>query len=235
MRRHICLAIIASAALMVANNAAGGPAKQASHTHLAVTLSIKPGKPGVAGDIIGVYSFEIIPCETTQPSHGVVKLMQTVADALGSVIIPPAFANHRDRFDRIGAMQSLIRVPVSQPGNFNLGEVDVTQQYYCHVRLTFARLPVVAGAKPMAALETSIFMNRPAGLKPLALPYSVPFDLPIVQPWRPSAKGDGLRITIDPSVAYGVLRDAPSEDGTLGQRVVTLWRNSARLSFTIKP
>lgn len=234
MTRYPWLAATFGALLMIGSSAMGVLAKQASHTHLAVTLSIKPSQPGVAGDMIGVYSFEIIPCEETKLSQSVADILQAATTKLGNLLISPAHANHRDHFDRIGARQSLVRVPLVQAGDFNLGEVDVTLQSYCHVRLTFARLPVVTGSKPLPALETSVFMNRPIGLKPLALPYAVPFELSLAQPWRPSRKGDSLRITIDPAASHGVLRDVVSKESTLGQRVVTMWRKTAQLNFSVK-
>ena len=222
-------------ALVMSGSAVGAPAGQTSHTHLAVTLSIQPSQPGVAGDMVGVYSFEIIACDAARQSLGFVDVLQAAASTLGGLFLSPAHANHRDHFDRVGARQSLIRVPLVQAGQFNLGEVDVTAQSYCHLRLTFARLPVVTGPKPLPALETSIFMNRPAGLKPLALPYAVPFELPLAQPWRPGRKGSHLRITIDPAAAYGALRDRASEDGTLGQRVVSQWRKTTEVRFSTQP
>ena len=235
MKRSAWLAITLGAALMHSSGAVGVLAKQPSHTHLTVSLKINPSQPGAAGDMVGVYSFEIIPCETAKLSQSLLDILQTAANRLSDVIIAPAHANHRDHFDRIGARQSLIRVPLGQVGLFNLGDVDVTRQDYCHIRLTFARLPMVTGPKPLPALETSVFMNRPAGLKPLALPYSVPFELPLAQPWRPSLKGDALRITLDPAAANSVLRDTASEDGTLGQRVISLWRKTADVRFSVKP
>ena len=235
MRRYRGLAAPLCAALTMASAAAGVAAKQASHTHLAVTLDIKPSQPGVDGDMVGVYSFEIIPCENPQSSVGVSGLLQSLATTAGSLLISSAHANHRDHFDRIGAAQVLARVPLASAGRFSLGQVDLTPQSYCHVRLTFARLPVVTGPKPLPALDTSIFMARPAGLKPLALPYAVPFEIPLAQPWRPSRRGDALQISIDPSAAQVVLRDPRSEEGTLGRRVVTLWLKTVQLKFSAQP
>ncbi len=218
--------------MTVGSHAADAFAKKTNHTHLAVTLSIKPSQPGLAGDMIGVYSFEIMPCEEPKLSQGLAKQLQTMVSRLGDLLISTAHANHRDHFDRIGARQVLVRVPLVQAGLFSLGEVDITPQSYCHVRLTFARLPVVTGPKPLPVLQTSVFMNRPTGLKPLALPYAVPFELPLARPWRPSPKGDHLRITLDPAAAVNVLRDPQSEEGTLGQRVVAMWRQTAHVGFS---
>jgi hypothetical protein len=214
-------AVAAAAAVSPLSQAA----EAADHLHLKVDIVIAPAQPGTPGDIMGIYAFELLPCVAAKVAGlGNTGLLELAKKSL-LALIPSAQANHRERFDGPGAREVMQRVPLDQARRVPLGNIPVaTGLNYCRVRLTLLRLP---------ALETSVFMARPAGLAPLALGYAHPFDMNLAKPWKPSTQSATLTITLDPSLAKPVLADAALEIGVLNRKALTVIAERARLDLQV--
>jgi hypothetical protein len=226
--------LVLSVAAAVTTLAQAGTSKAADHLHLKVDIVIAPSQPGTPGDIMGVYAFELLPCladKAAQPSSTV--LLELAKQSVMS-LIPSAQANHREHFDGPGARAVMQRVPLDRARRVPLGNIPVaTGLNYCRVRLTLARLPSTQTPVRQPALETSVFMARPAGLAPLALGYAHPFDMNLVKPWKGLASSATLTITLDPSLAKPVLADTSLDIGVMNRKALTVIAERALLELRV--
>ena len=223
--------LVMAAAAAISSLSPAGAAETPDHLHLKVDIVVAPSLPGTPGDIMGIYAFELLPCVAAKvagPGNtGLLELAKKSVLAL----IPSAQANHREHFDGPGAREVMQRVPLDQARRVPLGNIPVaTGLNYCRVRLTLARLPSTQTPLRLPALETSVFMARPAGLAPLALGYAHPFDMNLA---KPSTQSATLTITLDPSLAKPVLADAALEIGVLNRKALTVIAERARLELQV--
>ena len=228
MNRRIAVAAIALWVVL-----ARVPAAMADdHSHLQVTLVVAPSQPGMAGDILGVYAFEMLPCDPVKAAHAPPGRAWTrlVDGALG-FLVTTARANHRERFDGPAAKVVMQRLPLDRAHSVSLGDIAVAALTYCRARLSLARLPARTQPTPLPPLETSVRMARPGGLPPMLLEYSHPFVVSLARPWNANGRPAQLTITLDPAAAKPVLADAGLDAGTLSQKALTLLADKARVEL----
>ncbi len=226
--------LVVAAAAAISSLSAAGAAEAPDHLHLKVDIVVAPSQPGTPGDIMGIYAFELLPCVAAKVAGPVNPGLLELAKKSVLALIPSAQANHREHFDGPGAREVMQRVPLDQARRVPLGNIPVaTGLSYCRVRLTLARLPSTQTPLRLPALETSVFMARPAGLAPLALGYAHPFDMNLAKPWKPSTQSATLTITLDPSLAKPVLADAALEIGVLNRKALTVIAERAKLELQV--
>ena len=226
--------LVLAAAAATPSLAQAGAAEALDHLHLKVDIVIAPSQPGMPGDIMGIYAFELLPCVVAKGAGLDGWSIFELAKKSVLLLIPSAQANHREHFDGPGAREVMQRVPLDRAKRVPLGSIPVaTGLNYCRVRLTLARLPSTKNPVRQPALETSVFMARPAGLAPLALGYAHPFDMNLAKPWKATSGAATMTITLDPSLAKPVLADAALEIGVLNRKALTVIAERALLELRV--
>jgi hypothetical protein len=232
----------AAALGMALATAADKPAEKQDHVHLKMTLVVPPTPSRAAGDVLGVYAAEVLLCPADQASLGLRdglsarlgRFGDMLGNVLGDFLVSPAFANHRDHFDRPGAKIVSQRVALDLPGKFSLGAVVVPSGSYCHIRLTLTRLPSVSQPTILSALETSVRVARPGALPAMALTYAVPLELPFAKAWRASHGAAELTVTLDTAAADATLADASLSEGALVRLVTARWASQSKVVLVQK-
>lgn len=204
---------------------------------LKLNLVVTPSKAMPKTDSMGVYAVEMLECQNKQVTqlypvaeknnHWLLGLLENTTDLL----VSSAWANHRDHFDRPGAKIVTTRVFFNKPSKFNFGEVTVSQASYCQVRLTLTRLAGSNEPNGLPALETSIYLTRPAKLAAVALNYPVALVLNLPSPWQAKQGMATLTMTLDPASASDILADASLGEGALIRKLAERWVQTSHVQL----
>jgi hypothetical protein len=184
--------------------------------------------PLASGDVLGLNAMEMLACPPTKAAANGSAHWLAWLDRTTDRMMSSAWASHRDSFDRPGARIVHTRVRLDRAGSFALGALVLPSGRYCHVRLTFTRLPATTGANALPALENSLRFSRPGNLPPLAPSYIVGLELPFAKPWQAGHGNAQLTLSLDPSSAAPVLADASLSEGALLRLVVARWVASSQ-------
>jgi hypothetical protein len=206
--------------------------EQQDHVHLSLKLAVAPSRAMPAGDVLGLYAVEVLACAAPQADLSAQSRVLGWLDRATDVLLSPAWANHRDHFDRPGARIVPTRVRLDRAGSYPLGTVVVPSGMYCQVRLTLTRLPSTTAAPPLAS---SVRLTRPAGLAEVSTPYPVPVELPLATPWQAGHGVALLTMTLDPAAAAPVLADRSLSEGGLMRQVVARWVAASRVQIGLQP
>ena len=203
---------------------------------LKLSLVVKPSKAMPKSDSMGVYAVEMLECQNKQVNqfkpvvennNWLLGLLENTTD----LFVSSAWANHRDHFDRPGAKIVTTRVFLNKPSKFNFDEVTVSQASYCQVRLTLTRLAGSNEPKGLPALETSIYLTRPAKLAAVALNYPVALVLNLPSPWQAKQGMATLTMTLDPASASDILADASLGEGALIRKLAERWVQTSHVQL----
>jgi hypothetical protein len=196
---------------------------------LKLSLFVVPSKAMLKSDSMGIYAVEMLECQNKQVTqfkpvveknnNWLLGLLENTTD----LFVSSAWANHRDHFDRPGAKIVTTRVFFNKPSKVNFGEVSMSQASYCQVRLTLTRLAGSNEPKGLPALETSIYLTRPAKLPVVALNYPVALVLNLPSPWQAKQGMATLTMTLDPASASDILADVSLGEGALIRKLAERW------------
>ena len=212
--------------VMAATVAVNAIAAQPDHVHVTVGIVVPPGEASGAGDALGLYALQLLPCAgSTQSSMqtGVLELLRTGALVVGEralgLLVGVAHANHRERFDGPAAAEFGKRIALDRAATMNVGTLvaPIAQMAtYCKVGLVLARLPS-KGKEP--ALPFSLRLSK-SPERELVIDFRENIEIPLVKPWTPSGSIAKLTVTLRPQRALQVLDLQGIEDGERMQRAV---------------
>ena len=233
LARRVALTLLGSAVIAAINAVAAQP----DHVHLSVKIVVPHGETSGAGDALGLYALQLLPCvASTQSSTqtGALERLQTSALGIGEralgLLINTAHANHRERFDGPASAEFGKRIALDRAASTNVGTLVAplaTLVTYCKVGLVLARLPS-HGKDP--ALPFSLRLSK-SPEQALVIDFRENIEVPLVKPWIASGSTAKLTVVLRPQRALQVLNVQGIEDGERTQRAVVSLATEASASI----
>ena len=204
------------------------------HTHVNVSVVIARGETSGAGDALGLYALQLVPCDGVAARSEVVRdlvmsAVSGIAERFLGLVVSVAHANHRERFDGPGAAEFGVRVMLDKAQTTEVGILVAPTKRFCSVALVLARLPTTAG-RP--ALPFGLRISSSAEQQS-TLDFRQDLRITLDKPWESSGQNSRLTITLRPRRAHAVLQMSGMEDGERMQRIVN--RLAADAEATIRP
>ena len=236
LTRWVALTLLGSAVIVAINAVAAQP----DHVHLSVKIVVPHGETSGAGDALGLYALQLLPCEPPAQSSrqtGALERLRTSAIAIGeralSLLIGTAHANHRERFDGPASAEFGKRIALDRATTTSVGTLVApmaTQATYCKVGLVLARLPS-RGKEP--ALPFSLRLSK-SPEQALVIDFRENVEIALTKPWVASGSTAKLTVVLRPQRALQVLNVQGIEDGERMQRAVVSLAAEASASIDTK-
>ena len=211
-----------------------GFAAQPDHVHVSVNIVVPRGETSGAGDALGLYALQLLPCPTSAlspPQTGALERLRAGALVVGEralgLLVGLAHANHRERFDGPAAAEFGKRVALDRAANTNVGSLVTPIATYCKVGLVLARLPS-KGQEPAQPFSLRLSTSPE---RELVINFRENLEIPLAKPWTASGSTAKLTVILRPQRALQVLNLQDIEDGERMQRAVASLATEATASI----
>ena len=201
-------------------------AARPDHVHVTVRIVVPPREASSAGDALGLYALQLLPCASTPQSStqtGVLERLRTSALVVGEralgLLVGVAHANHRERFDGSAAAEFGKRIALDRAATMNVGTLVAPIApiaTYCKVGLVLARLPSKGN---VPALPFSLRLSTSPD-RELVIGFRENLEIPLAKPWTASGSSAKLTVILRPQRALQVLNLQGIEDGERMQQAV---------------
>ena len=233
LTRWVALTLLGSAVIVAINAVAAQP----DHVHLSVKIVVPHAETSGAGDALGLYALQLLPCETPAQSSrqtGALERLRTSAQVIGeralSLLVGTAHANHRERFDGPASAEFAKRIALDRATTTTVGTLVAPQATYCKVGLVLARLPS-RGKEP--ALPFSLRLSK-SPEQALVIDFRENVEIALAKPWVASGSTAKLTVVLRPQRALQVPNVQGIEDGERMQRAVVSLATEASASIDTK-
>ena len=198
-------------------------AAEPDHVHVAVEIVVPRDEASGAGDALGLYALQLLPCTGSAQSStqaGALGRLQAHAQGVGErvlgLLVGTVHANHRERFDGPAAAEFGRRVALDRAATTHVGTLVAPLVRYCRVGLVLARLP---SQGKEAALPFSLRLSKPFG-QALIIDFRENLEIPLAKPWAAGGLTAKLTVVLRPRRALQVLNLQGIDDGERMQRAV---------------
>ena len=223
--------------VITATTAINAIAASPDHVHLSVRIVVPHGETSGAGDALGLYALQLLPCATSAQSStqtGALERLRANAWVVGEralgLMIGIAHANHRERFDGPASAEFGKRIALDRAATTTVGTLAVPLARYCKAGLVLACLPS-QGKNP--ALPFSLRLSKLAE-RELVIDFRENIEIALAKPWVASGSAAKLTLVLRPQRALLGLNLQGIEDGERMQRAVVNLATEASASITTK-
>ena len=230
LTRWVALTLLGSAVIVAINAVAAQP----DHVHLSVKIVVPHGETSGAGDALGLYALQLLPCVAAAQSAtptGALERLRTSVLVIGeralSLLVGTAHANHRERFDGPASAEFGKRIALDRATTTTVGTLVAPLATYCKVGLVLARLPS-RGKEP--ALPFSLRLSK-SPEQALVIDFRENVEIALTKPWIASGSTAKLTVVLRPQRALQVLNVQGIEDGERMQRAVVSLATEASASI----